>query len=497
VAARFVADDQMLFLLLTMALTGLVTVLGWDAMFVDRRDAHVLGVAPVSTRDLVQAKLAAVGFYFVLILAVIQAFQTLALPPLFFPDQWLRALGAQVLVLTAASAFVFFGAMALNGLLLLVLPYALFQQVSAALQLVFVFSSFGVMFLTPKPSAATSLGLAWVDRLPPYWFHDLWRGLMGRPGAFTPSHASWAICATLAAVGSAVAILSLGYRRAMRRVVEGREARKGRVPSLLARAVKAVAAATVLRDPRQRAVFLFTWRTFLRHRNHRLLLAIYFGFGLSWVLSGLARLLDGSQHASRRPDELTVTVPLELAFFLLAGMKVLFSIPIELKSNWVFQLSARERDSAALDGIWKFLFLTAVLPLAAASLPIYGFAWGWTPAWILTGLFLLQGLFLIEIMLHDFQKIPFTCSWQPGKGNLHVKAPRYFILFMGVTATVGAIEAHWLRLEYYRGLIPLTVIVGGLWIWYLVRRLMDRREAWRIEFEESPDVVVNTLGLAP
>ena len=60
---------------------------------------------------------------------------------------------------------------------------------------------------------------------------------------------------------------------ALRRVVEG-ESPDRRGPGLIRRGVSLLLEKTILQTPRERAVFLFTARTLLRHRSTRLMIAV-------------------------------------------------------------------------------------------------------------------------------------------------------------------------------------------------------------------------------
>lgn len=476
-AMRWVTmSDQLVLILLVMAATALFTVIGWDALLSDKRDAMVLGVLPLETRTILGARLYATGLFFGVLAAMMQFFPALVAPAGMYPGQWWRAMLAQVVVLTAASALVFFGAMAAQGLLLLTLPYRWFLRASAGLQILTLLSALSLLVLTPGPAVAARHGLWWTHWLPPYWFLSMWRRLMGEGGTWL---AAWMTAGVFIV---AVATFALGYGRAMRKAVEGAPVRSGAGWRMV-----------WWGEPRERAVFLFVARTMARHRGHRLLLAVYVGAGLAWVLSGVATMLEnGLTQTSMEPNAVTCVIPLNLAFFLLAGLRVLFALPVDLKANWVFQLTAPGHDAAMARGIRRFLILAGILPLAIVPAPLLAMAWGWQTAAIHTGIYLVETWLLVEIVMRNFHKVPFTCSWMPGQGNLKVKLGVYWILFGGVSSMMGAVEAHALQGKGSGAmwLFGIMMTVGVAWLrWH-------GRGAWQFEFEARDEQAGIRLELA-
>ncbi|MGC4051248.1 MAG: hypothetical protein QM757_17955 [Paludibaculum sp.] len=490
-----VTSDQMTLLLLLMAGTGFFVVLGWDALFTDRRDAFILGSLPIPTRTIFEAKLYAILLFFFLLVSAMQIFSAVLLPVVMFQQNMLRAVVVQAAVLTSAGAFVFFGAMALQGLLLLVMSYARFRQVSAVLQICTLLASFGVVFLTPGLKAAVSGSVNWTHWLPVYWFLALWHSLMNQPQLLDSGLAARAVWTTTGAALVAFVTFTGGYRRAMRKAVEGlEEAPSG--PGPVQHALRKLLNATLLRDQRESAVFWFTWRTISRHRGHRLLLAVYVGLGLSWVLTEASNMTrSGFTASTLRPDPVTCTIPLDLAFFLLAGLRVLFTLPVELRANWMFRLTIGERTPAVESGTRKFLISAGILPIALLALPAYAQAWGWTNALIHTWFYLLETALVLEILMRQFHKIPFTCSWLPGKANLKVRLGAYFILFGFSSSMAGVIEARILLQHSLQVAVVFTGILLGILGWLRWRRRQAFQEPWSITFEESPDLAISGLNL--
>lgn len=490
-----VTSDQMTLLLLVMAGTGFFVVLGWDALFTDRRDAFILGALPIPTRTIFEAKLYAILLFFFLLVTAMQICSAVFLPAVMFQQSVFRGIAVQAAVLTSSAAFVFFGAMALQGLLLLALSYSRFRQVSAMLQICTLLASFGMVFLTPDLKAAVSGTVNWTHWLPAYWFLALWQALMSQPPLLEAGLGARAVWSTAGAATVAFLAFAGGYRRAMRKAVEGQEEAPAG-PGPIHHAVRKLLNATLLRDQRQSAVFWFTWRTISRHRGHRLLLALYIGLGLSWVLTEASNMTrSGFTASTLRVDPVTCTIPLDLAFFLLAGLRVLFTLPVELRANWMFRLTIGEKTPAVEAGTRKFLICAGILPIALLALPAYAQAWGWTNALIHTWFYLLETALLLEILMRQFHKIPFTCSWLPGKANLKVRLGAYFILFGFSSSMAGVMESQIVLQHSLRSAVVFTCILLGTLSWLRWRRHQAFQEPWAITFEESPDLAVSGLNL--
>jgi len=492
-------SDNLLMILLVMSLMGLLTVIAWDGLFPTRRDAHVLGALPLQPGAIFRSKLVATLIFFFLTLTALTIFPGFVLPLAHWAGgawhELARLFFAQALAVTAAASFVFFGAAALQGILLAVLPYARYLQASSFLQIVWLLASFALFFLTPNAASAARLHMDWVVYLPPYWFLGLWQSLSGGLWIYGSTPALFAASFVTVVVSLALILLALLYRRALRKAVEGLPLSPSG-PGLLVRGFQSLLNATFLRDARQRAVFWFAARTLARHRSHRLLLAVYIGIGLAWVLNGVSTVLTtGLGKRMLVPDSVTCTIPFDFAVVLLAGMRVLFTLPVELRANWLFRTTAPERDAILARASRKLMLCVGILPMAILPLPLYVMAWGWPAALAHTWIYFLETAILLEYFLLRFHKIPFTCSWLPDKANLKVKLGVYFIVFGAASTMLGSIEAHILSKQRWGNLRTFSIFLLIMLAWRLWRRHDASQEPWSFTFEEKPEFGVQALDL--
>ena len=105
----------------------------------------------------------------------------------------------------------------------------------------------------------------------------------------------------------------------------------------------------------------------------------------------------------------------------------------------------------------------------------------------------LFGALLVELSLYGFQKIPFTCSYLPGKGNLQYVFWISAFLALPLVSAAARLEAHTFNdPPSYWGL-TLTLIFALV---YLSRRV--RQEAaltMNVRFEEAYLPEINALSL--
>ena len=113
------------------------------------------------------------------------------------------------------------------------------------------------------------------------------------------------------------------------------------------------------------AVLLFGLRTLLRSRQHRVILSIYLGTGFA-VMLVLLRPAVGNEG--------TVVAWLAVSILMLCivvvAMRIVFSMPIALKANWIFRLAALQPVATYSKAMRRTFLLLAVVPvwLAFAAL---------------------------------------------------------------------------------------------------------------------------------
>jgi len=173
-------------------------------------------------------------------------------------------------------------------------------------------------------------------------------------------------------------------------------------------------------------------------------------------------------------------------------MRVVFTIPAELRANWVFQLAEDERWLDCCIAVRKVMTLR-VVSLLLLLFPFYAYLWGWPVAREHFIFDLMLSLILVELLLMNFRKVPFTCSYQPGKAYITLLGVFYWLAFTTYAYTMATLE-RWLLQDGVRWIVFtfFTLVV----LWGLSRRRKPKpAEAPGLIYEDEPNPDVQTLGL--
>jgi hypothetical protein len=405
----------------TMLVVGLLAVLSWDSTFPDRRDVLVLAPLPVRARTMFLAKVAALATALSVSVGALHLLAGLVWPIGLANDggvvSLIRTFAAYWATMLAAGAFILCSVLAVQGMAAQ-LPRRQFLRLSGLLQMGAFCLFVSVYFLQPSlsdPLALQSRRLfAW---LPSYWFLGLFQTLNGSVHPALVPMARRALAGSAVAVCGAGGAFLLSYFRTLRKIVEEPDIVPGSSgASWLPR----------FGSPLETAIVQFSIRTLLRSRLHRVILAFFLGMGFALTIlflkTPLAQQIQARSGGSPRHR---VSMPLLASSILMmgcwvAGMRVVFSMPLDLRANWVFRVTPVRGGPACLAARRRSLFVLSVVPVWAGSAAVFLTIWPWWPAVGHLAFLGLVGALLVEISLGGIQKIPFTCSYLPGKSNFHM-----------------------------------------------------------------------------
>ena len=197
----------------------------------------------------------------------------------------------------------------------------------------------------------------------------------------------------------------------------------------------------------------------VRSRQHRTLLALYLGLGLAVVVSSILPLaLQRGMAAFARPGVSILAAPLVLMFVALVGMRVAFAIPVDIKANWVIRLREPGEIVAAMDGSFTAMLAWAVSPFVLLGGISAGTLWGFGAGAKHAIVTALMGWFLAEVLVLRLCKIPFTCTYLPGRSEIKTLWPLYFTAFTTFTYSMAGLEVELLR--WTRGFAWFIVLVS-------------------------------------
>jgi hypothetical protein len=492
--------DEYFFIVLSMTVTGAVAVWRWDAIFPDRRDYMNLVPLPISTRAIFFANLVAVLFLVGLVAVDVNAVSCILFPVVVAASQskflfFVKFAAVHGIGVLLASVFAFFAVFSMIGLLMAVLPPRTFRRISAYMRGVVVVclvallcTSFAVPQLLRRAPAPR-----WIALIPSCWFLGLCQSLRARSGPVLTDLSRLALPALATVAWVALCTYVVAYRRHFVRIAEiadtsarPRNPQGFRVGILLDR--------LALRTRFQRAGFRFVTKTLLRSETHRLVLTAVGGLAL--VLASQALLDAFADAKSLRQAALTpdaLSVPFILSFLVIVGLRIVFELPTELRSNWIFQLMV-DPDRQECESLARRVILIFVLPwLLAISLPVYAYLEGWKVATLHTLLVVLWAVLLTNIVLIRFRKIPFTCTLPVFKQHSFVTLLSCCFGFLLYSVSTPEFESSALR-EPLRllGLVPVVAVT-----WYIPHHLaksaIDIEK--RLIFEEAPTQTIEALRL--
>lgn len=369
-----------------------------------------------------------------------------------------RAFVAWWLVLFAAALFVACTLIALQGLAAQFLAYPLFLRVSGFLQLGAFFAILGIFFL--KPPFPTPGFDAW---MPSFWFFGLFHWMIGE-SEFRPL-AIRALQSLAISAGVAAATFSLAYGRSIRKIVEQPDI----VPSSRTQSAGSLGPWLVRRflpRPIDRAIVLFTARGIARSRQHRLLLAAFTGIGLAIALAYARTFFYADARSHERWYDLNMPFlvgSMVVLFFAAVGTRAVFAMPIALTANWVFRITVVHSPVAYFSAVRKALFALAALPVWLAAAVIFLTIWPAASAIQHVALMVVVGILVVEKSLRWFRKIPFACSYLPGKAQLHIRLGAYGALFLTLSYIGVGIEYWSLQRPTRFAALFIILLASALW----------------------------------
>lgn len=484
-----VQADTLLMIALPMLLVGLAAVIAGPLLFPDETDYRVLTPLPISRAQLFLAKLTAVAILVVVAIVAVNVITTFWFPIAIGGRRAQHPLLLRVVTHAIASlagcAFMCLAVMAVQGLTIVAVPAAWQRRTSVLVQggmCVGLLLSLPLVIRIPamEVSATTVLQppLVW---LPPSWFLGVQRWLLdgaaaggyGRAAEF----AGLAIAIALVLVASSYLAL---YRSAERLAgVAGADRRQRRVFS-------AIVPVLLNRLPPQTvAIVDFIRAGIARSRLHQFVFIIVVASGIAILIAEIVAVVEGTSPFASRPGaalRAAVSAPLLVGLTMVLGLRAAIRWPIERSAAWIFRITENPVTRAAvLNGTSLTIALSAwsATMVTAAVLQPRVLGSTWLLAAALTSMAVLA---LVEFLLIDWGRIPFACTYLPGK---HVLAYHMGVLFAQyfIVVVIGGNLIRWAVLDPSR-----TVALGGFLIagWAAVRR--ERLKTWglaALEFEDN------------
>ena len=188
----------------------------------------------------------------------------------------------------------------------------------------------------------------------------------------------------------------------------------------------------------------FLAKTLARSRTHRLLWLVYLGAALAVVLNSSlinGALLTRTKGLTRALRFMVLFWPLACSVVILNGFRHVLAIPSELRANWIFQITESQGRAEWMSAVERFVMAYAVAPIYLILFPVTVYVMGFPIALRMTTLQLLVSLSIFEALFHSWQKLPFTCSYEPGKRPLVGIVGGYIAVLCGMVPIISVVIA--------------------------------------------------------
>ena len=474
----------------TMLVAGLITVVSWDSIFPDRRDIMVLAPLPVRPGMILGAKLAASASLLGIALLALNTAPGLLTPLLLGQLHtsnfgFFQVLAAYWFTMIAAILFLYCSVLTVQGLATLLLPRRMFLRLSAALQLIAFGTFISVYFLEPNlgtlPELLAQQNHGVIAALPQFWFLALLNQINGTlpPELTWVANRAWIALAIV--VSGAVVSLLLSYLRTMKATIEAPDL----VPGTGGLHWTARAGGSL-----RVAIAMFCYRSLARSRQHR----VVYAFFMAIVAAiGVSCLRDELSAAGPRTVDSGFLIPTLLMMSLaVIGLRVVFSLPISLNANWILRTTQLRPASEYFAATRITTLLFAVLPMMVVAALLGWNYRPWTQVAAHLVLLALFGCAFVEFALVKFDKVPFTCSYLPGKANIQAVFWGAVFIWIMLTLLAGVFEIS--ALQH----LSTFLITAGVQVAMIVgvgsyNRIRARSAV--LYFEDVEPEVVTRLGL--
>ena len=498
---RALLSDQLFTICVAMLVVGLVAALVCQSLFPNETDYRVLMALPVTRRLVFGTKMLALVLFasiFVLSTNLIfgLAFSAAA------GGRWaehgiLRRIAAHATTVGLASVFAGASVMSVQGLIAVLLPRSWLRSVSVVTQTAMICA---LILSLPAIAHSSSYAALLQTRaalsfvVPPVWFLALEQVMLGQRDAFSIQLASLALLGLAAAILAVAGCYLTIYRRFDQLVL-----RSSHVPWRGPLWPTWLGPSSANQRPAQRAIAAFTATTLRRTGLHQVVFCSLSAIGAAVSVNSVIGFESGVGPRGQAAMawwfvEAVLEMPLVFFFFGIAAVRTALLLPLDVRANWVFRLTENPAtQSQLLASIERSLIWLGVMPYLVVTLLIQTVLLGAEDALLAVIPTTLLGLLLVEWVLRHWHRIPFTCTYIPGKRQLVHSMLRTFAAFV-VFVNIGGGLIHF-SLSRTLGFVILCAVLLAAVVAMRRSRLASSSRV-PLEFEDSlpDDVTVIPLG---
>jgi hypothetical protein len=489
-----------------MLVIGLVAILEWDVMFPDKRDYANLRPLPLRVRTVLSAKFTSlfmfIGLFALSLNLLSSPFFILLLP------HW-RSSNVFYLFSSTLVHFMIMFLACFFGFIIYIVLFSVFQSLLGArlffrastyLRSFFLIVQFfliliyirilvyGLDNLISTKQLLSNLPKVgrFFNYFPPFWFSDLYETILGSPRLPFHGRYKYALAGLVVAASVFIMTMGLNYGRSLQRNDTSHKPRFRKIRPFLNTFFNNL----FLRNRTQRAIFHFYRKTLKSSVFHRMRLATYFACGVA-LIPFLITLRTVQKGHLLGINLTLISIPIVLSFALVLGLRSLMNVPVSLEANWIFRLTERPKILAYFTAIRKAILLMNLGPLFALVFITYSILWDPRSALYHTLYGFSLSILVMEVLFVRFIKVPFACSYLPGKERIQVYWLPYFLGFIAYVNIASRIELQLLKSPSNFVFFFATVLLGvtGIRIYQIF--ILYRKE--KIQYEDEPEPVM--IGL--
>ncbi len=174
------------------------------------------------------------------------------------------------------------------------------------------------------------------------------------------------------------------------------------------------------------------------------------------------------------------------------GLRSIFSLPASLKANWVLQVTQLRPAEQYIAAVRRAMLVMATVPvwLTAAGLVLCHRPWRADGEHLLV--LALVGSILTDLSLIGVSKIPFACSYLPGKSNVQY----VFWTFVGVFAPLAILFSRY-EMKILNEALPFAALLVASAVVAFALSLFNRGKARSavLYYEDLEPEIITTLGI--
>lgn len=491
-----------------MLVMGFVAVLEWDLIYLDIRDYKNLIFLPIRVRTIFIAKFTSLCLFVGMFVLALNSFSTIVFIiylPHFQSASIFYIVGfglVHLLIMTLASFFAFFLNIFFMGLFAAFLGYKLFNRISSYIRAFFIVFYITIPFFIFRVASGNQVLSSIVKFhsssagsqnfkvfFPPLWFTDLYETMIGNPNLSFHGVLNFAWLGLLLTVVVFYLTTGLSYSRHLKNV----GIRSGKAAPLKKFKLKflSIFNQVFLRNPTQRAVFYFYGKTLKSSMFHKMRLTTYVAMGVGFILALLATQ-DKDPSRLLVVNKTMLSIPHIMSFFLLLGLRGIVNIPTTLSANWIFKLTERKKIGHYFSGLKKGIVFWNLIPLFLVMLIGYWLLWNNINAFYHSIYGLAVSWLVMEVFFFNYYKIPYACSYLPGKEKVQLLWVFYLLMYLTYINLICRIELELLRtpanFPFFYGILLLIILCIRFYSWFFIYKKIS------LKYVEEPEPVMVGLG---